>query len=115
MTTEELKAEDPPPVRLSGKWMSVWDDRILEYINAKGHGTGAQLARSGYVRVTRQHVNRRLNLLADHGLLEPLGNGVFVITDRGRKYLNGKFDAAEDRPDEPSGPAVDPDEDDVPE
>lgn len=92
--------------------MSIWDDRILEYINAKGHGAPAQLIESGYVRVTRQHVTRRLNKLVDHGLLEPLGNGVHVMTDQGRSYLNGEFDTAEDPPDDPTEPLVDSDEGD---
>jgi predicted transcriptional regulator len=90
MSDAGLAADDPPPVRRSGEWMVIWDDRILEYINAKGHGAPSQLAESGYVPVSRQHVTRRLNTLVEHGLLEPLGNGVHVMTERGRQYLAGE-------------------------
>jgi len=33
--------------------------------------------------------------LADHGLLKPLGNGVYVITEQGEQYLDGEIDADE--------------------
>ncbi len=85
--------------------MSIWDDRILEYVRRKGSGTPKQLAESGYVRVSPQHCSRRLQTLADHGLVEHLGNAVYVITDRGEQYLDGELDVAEDRPDDPVVPA----------
>lgn len=74
--------------------MTIWDDRILEYIRDQESGTPTELAESGYVRVSRQHVSRRLQKLADHGLVRPLGNGVYVITDAGEAYLEGEIDAA---------------------
>lgn len=76
--------------------MTIWDDRILEYIRDQESGTPTELAESGYVRVSRQHVSRRLQKLADHGLVRPLGNGVYVITDAGEAYLEGEIDAAAD-------------------
>lgn len=75
--------------------MTIWDDRILEYMRDEESGTPTELAESGYVRVSRQHVSRRLRKLADHGLVRPLGNGVYIITDRGESYLEGEVDTAE--------------------
>lgn len=82
-------------MRKSGKWMTIWDDRILEYIRLEGSGSPKELEESGYLRVSRQHISRRLRKLAEHGMLNHLGNGVYVITERGEQYLDGEFDAAE--------------------
>jgi repressor of nif and glnA expression len=37
--------------------------------------------------------------LEEHGLLKHLGNGVYIITERGEKYLDGKLDTSEDAQD----------------
>ena len=87
--------EEQPLVRRSGTWMSIWDDRILEYIAAKGHGSPSQLAESGYIRVSPQHISRRLQKLEDHDLVDHLDNSVYIINDRGRQYLAGEIDTAE--------------------
>lgn len=81
-------------MRHSGSWQSVWDDRILEWISENGgSGTAAEIDKSGLVRVTRSHISRRLNILADHGLLKEVGNGAFIITDEGEAYLKEEYDA----------------------
>lgn len=87
-------------MRKSGSWMTIWDDRILEYIRSEESGSPTEIANSGYVRVSRQHVSRRMKTLEEHGLLKHLGNGVYVITERGEKYLDGELDTAEDAPDD---------------
>lgn len=87
-------------MRRSGKWMTIWDDRILEYIREEESGSPTELAESGYVRVSPQHISRRLNKLAEHSLLNHLGNGVYSITERGEKYLDGDLDTSEDAPDD---------------
>jgi predicted transcriptional regulator len=38
--------------------------------------------------------------MVEHGLLQHLGNGVYVITDEGEQYLDGKLDTAELESDE---------------
>jgi repressor of nif and glnA expression len=38
--------------------------------------------------------------LEEHRLLKHLGNGVYVITERGEKYLDGELDTSEDAPDD---------------
>nr|WP_224268580.1 helix-turn-helix domain-containing protein [Haloprofundus salinisoli] len=78
--------------------MTIWDDRILEYIREEGSGSPKQLVDSGYIKVSRQHISRRLQKLAEHGMLTALGNGVYIITDKGEEYLDGEWDAEEDRP-----------------
>jgi len=80
-------------MRKSGSWMSVWDDRILEYIYDNGSGSPSEIAGSDYIHVSKQHISRRLRELADHDLLEPLGNGVYQITEEGWYYLAGGYDA----------------------
>lgn len=72
--------------------MTIWDDRILEYIRKEESGSPTELADSGYVRVSPQHISRRLKKLAEHDLLTHLGNGVYVITDDGKAYLEGELD-----------------------
>jgi hypothetical protein len=88
-------------MRYSGDWMVLADDRILEYIRHEGSGAPKQMADSGYVRFSRQYISRRCKKLVERGLLKHLGNGVYVITDRGERYLDGDIDTSEDRPDEP--------------
>lgn len=82
-------------MRKSGEWMVLVDDRILEYIREHGGGTPGEMAKSDYIRVSRQHVGRRCRKLADHGLLVEIGNSAYVITDRGEAYLDGEIDTEE--------------------
>lgn len=75
--------------------MTIWDDRLLEIIRKDGSGSPSELADSEYIRVSRQHVSRRLKKLSEHGMLDHLGNGVYVITEKGINYLEGELDAEE--------------------
>ncbi|QCC47446.1 helix-turn-helix domain-containing protein [Halobellus limi] len=87
-------------MRYSGDWMVLADDRILEYIRENGSGRPTAMAESGYVRYSRQYIHTRCKNLVEHGLLKHLGNGVYVITERGERYLDGEIDTSEDAPDE---------------
>ncbi len=58
------------------------------------------MANSGYVRYSQGYISKRCKKLVEHGLLEHLGNGVYVITERGERYLDGEIDTSEDAPDE---------------
>jgi len=82
-------------MRKSGAWMTIWDDRILEIIRDSDSGNATEIANNKYVRVSRSTVTRRLSKLAEHGLLKDLGNGVYIITEQGEQYLDGKIDADE--------------------
>jgi Mn-dependent DtxR family transcriptional regulator len=73
--------------------MTIWDDRILEYIQEEESGSPAELKDSGYIRVSKSHISRRLRRLAEYGMLQHLGNGVYVMTQRGEDYLAGDLDA----------------------
>lgn len=80
--------------------MTLADDRILEYIRREGSGSPKQMKDSGYVRYTRSYISKRCKKLVEHGLLNDLGNGVYTITERGERYLDGEIDTSEDAPDE---------------
>ncbi len=82
-------------MRRSATWMTLWDDRLMEIIRKEGSGSPTELSESDYIRVSPQHVSRRLKKLAEHGLLNHLGNGVYVLTEEGEKYLDGELDAEE--------------------
>lgn len=83
--------------RYSGKWMSLADDRILEYISEEGSGSPQEMA-NNQIRFSRAHLSRRCKKLVDYGLLNHLGNGVYVITEEGEQYLEGELDTAEIKP-----------------
>ena len=86
-------------MRRSGKWMSIVDDRVLEYIRENEYGSPTEMKDKGPIRYTRQHIAKRCRKLAEHGLLKPVGNGVYVITERGEKYLDGEIDTHVDTQD----------------
>lgn len=94
-------------MRYSGDWMVLADDRILEYISEEGSGRPKAMADSGYVRFSRPYVTQRCKTLVEHGLLQHLGNGVYVMTDRGERYLDGEIDTSEDAPDAVDSPFED--------
>jgi len=75
--------------------MTIWDDRILEYIDEHGSGSPKELVDSGYFDVSRGHISRRLRKLADKGFLQDLGNGVYIMSERGEAYLNEELDASD--------------------
>lgn len=75
--------------------MTIWDDRIMEIIKDGGPTSASELDKEDYIRTSRPNISRRLNKLANHGLLHRLPNGVYSLTDKGEKYLNGELDAEE--------------------
>ncbi|WP_117365822.1 MarR family transcriptional regulator [Natrarchaeobaculum sulfurireducens] len=79
-------------MRYSGDWMSLVDDRILEYICENDSGSPKKMKDEGRIRYSRQHIARRCRKLAEKGLLTHLGNGVYIITDEGEAYLKGELD-----------------------
>jgi len=83
-------------MRQSGTWMTIWDDRILEYLREYGGGTVGELTESEVIHVTNAHVSRRCRKLAEKGFLRPIGNGAYVITEIGEAYLDGEYDAEQE-------------------
>jgi predicted transcriptional regulator len=45
--------------------------------------------------LSREAVNRRLKTLAEHGLVEKVERGKYRISEDGRGYLSGEFDAGD--------------------
>ncbi|OYR56538.1 transcriptional regulator [Halorubrum halodurans] len=82
-------------MRKSAGWMTIWDDRILEAIRAEGSGSPTPLSEHSHIHVQKSHISQRLKKLADYNLLEHLGNGVYIITPEGEKYLDGDLDATD--------------------
>ena len=79
-------------MRHSGKWMTSLDDRILEYLQENKPTTPTKMTEDAPMRYSRQHVDRRCKKLDENGLVEHLGNGVYMITDDGEAYLDGRLD-----------------------
>ncbi len=80
--------------------MVLADDRILEYLRENETAGATKMAESGDVRYSQSYISKRAKKLAEHGLAKHLGNGVYTITERGEKYLEGEIDTSEDAPDE---------------
>lgn len=80
--------------------MTIVDDRVLEFIQEHDHGSPTEMKREGPIPYSRQYIAERCRKLADHGLLQPVGNGVYTITERGEAYLAGDLDTHEDAPDD---------------
>ena len=72
--------------------MTAVDDRILEYLSEHESGSPTKMKREGPIRYSRQQVHRRCKILAEKGLINDLGNGVYMITEDGEAYLEGRLD-----------------------
>jgi predicted transcriptional regulator of viral defense system len=79
--------------------MTIWDDRILEILRDDDDGIGkvSNLKDSDSIHVSRVQIGRRCKKLAEHGLLRQIGDGVYLITEEGKAYLEGKYDAEKER------------------
>lgn len=87
-------------MRYSARWMTIADERILEHLNEVETDTPKQMEDSGRVRFSRQYIGERCRKLADYGLVQHLGNGVYRITSAGEEYLEGELDAEDLKQDE---------------
>jgi len=87
-------------MRLMGDWMVGADDRILEFLREEGPSTPTKMYEDGRVRFSRPYINVRCQELAKYGLVNNLGNGVYVITEEGEQYLDEELDTATIEPDE---------------
>ena len=82
-------------MRYSADWMTIADERILERLSEVETDTPKGMADSGRVRFSRQYIGERCRKLADYGMTQHLGNGVYRITGKGEQYLDGELDAEE--------------------
>ncbi|MFC6942982.1 MarR family transcriptional regulator [Salinirubellus sp. GCM10025818] len=81
-------------MRKSGRWMVLLDERILEKLDEEGFQTPSELAKHEYIHYSAQHVGDRARKLAEHDLVENVGNGVYRITERGSAYLRGEINTS---------------------
>lgn len=79
-------------MRHSGDWMTLVDDRVLEYIDENGSGSPTEMKNEGPIQYSTGYISERSKKLSEKGLLKDLGNGVYVITDDGKAYLDGDLD-----------------------
>jgi predicted transcriptional regulator len=80
-------------MRRHADWMTLADERILEFLDERGNHQPAQIAAEfGF---HRKYIGRRCRILHEHGFLNNLGNGVYQITEQGKRYLTGEFDASQ--------------------
>ncbi|MFC7226292.1 PhiH1 repressor [Salinirubellus salinus] len=81
-------------MRHSASWQNLWDDRILEIASLDDDGVVSvgDLSNHDLIRTSRSTVSRRCKKLAEHGLFRRVAEGVYVITDEGRGYLEGEYD-----------------------
>ena len=82
-------------MRYSADWMTIADERILEHLRGVETDTPKGMADSGRVRFSRQYIGERCRKLANYGMTQHLGNGVYRITESGKQYLDGDQDAEE--------------------
>jgi len=82
-------------MRLAGSWQVLLDDRILELFDEgdEEYLKPAEIAQDERIRHSRSYVTKRCRKLADHGLLQAVSQGVYRLTDEGRAYLRGEYDA----------------------
>ncbi|WP_256545745.1 winged helix-turn-helix domain-containing protein [Halobellus inordinatus] len=84
-------------MRKSGKWMVLLDERILELLEEDEGGfmRPSEIANDSRIPYSRAYVGQRCQKLADHGLIQEVSTAVYRITDEGRAYLEGTYDASE--------------------
>ena len=75
--------------------MTIWDDRILEVIDEEGPDSPTPISEHKYIHIGPSGVSKRLNRMQEHGLVTEIRNGVYTITPKGKRYLNGEIDASE--------------------
>lgn len=79
-------------MRQSADWMTIADDRILEYLLEHESGTPSEMAKVDTMRFSRSYLHQRCDVLEEYGLVRHLGNGVHILTTEGEQYLNGELD-----------------------
>jgi hypothetical protein len=84
-------------MRKSGKWMVLLDDRILELLEEDEGGflRPSEIANDNRIPYSRAYVGQRCQKLANHDLIQEVSDAVYRITESGRAYLSGEYDASE--------------------
>jgi len=76
--------------------MTLADERILEYLRDEGARQPKQITQGlneAGIEFNTKYIGTRCRTLAEHGLLQNVGNGVYTLTDTGNAYLNEELNA----------------------
>ncbi|WP_271968711.1 MarR family transcriptional regulator [Halorubrum ezzemoulense] len=79
-------------LRHSGDWMTLLDDRILEYLYENEAASPTEMMKGGPINFSRAYIGRRCKKLKENGLLREISDATYVITDDGEAYLEGQLD-----------------------
>ena len=79
-------------MRHSGDWMTLLDDRILEYLSENEAASPTEMKKGGPLHFSRAYIGRRCRKLAEEGLIREISDAVYKITDDGEAYLSGVLD-----------------------
>jgi Mn-dependent DtxR family transcriptional regulator len=84
-------------MRKSAKWMVLLDERILELLEEDEDGFmgPSDIAGDSRISYSAAYIGQRCKKLAQHGLLQEVSDAVYRITETGRAYLSGEYDASE--------------------
>lgn len=83
--------------------MTIADERILEFSSESPPRQPKQIADEMAKRglgFNDKYIGRRCLELAEYGLVQNLGNGIYTITEWGEQYLDGELDATDLEPEE---------------
>jgi predicted transcriptional regulator len=72
-------------------WMTRADDYILEFLDEHDIVATPKVIAAN-IDYTRQYVNERIRPLSDNGLVKTDGDGLYHITEKGRRYLTGELE-----------------------
>ena len=79
-------------LRHSGNWMTLVDDRILEYLHENEAASPTEMMKGGPIKFSRAYIGRRCKKLKEEGLLREISDATYVITEDGEAYLKGHLD-----------------------
>lgn len=79
-------------LRHSGNWMTLVDDRILEYLHENEAASPTEMMKGGPIKFSRAYIGRRCKKLKEEGLIREISDATYVITEDGEAYLEGRLD-----------------------
>lgn len=91
-----MNGEDKDDMREQADWMVIVDERILEYLRDEDVGTPKKIAER--IDKHNNYIGERCRELTRYGLLNKIDRGVYVISDKGEKYLEEELDASQLEP-----------------
>jgi len=86
-----LLVDEPETIRPRQPWMTPLDDEIMRLFHASGLVLSPALIAYN-IDYSRDEVNRRLSVLAEHDLLARVERGKYELTDAGELYFYGEAD-----------------------